>query len=280
MKSTNLSKNPVTIVQPVKGFNALDLKELFQYRELLWVFIWREIKVRYKQTILGASWAVIQPFVTMVIFSIFFGRIVNVSSDDIPYPIFSYAALLPWTFFTNSLRLGSNSLITNSTLITKVYFPRLVLPASIVISGLLDFCISFIVLLGMMLFYGIYPGLEIFFFPLFLFQVVVVTLGAGIWLSALNVQYRDVRYVVPFLTQVWLFITPVIYPTSLLSGPMRVLYSLNPMVGVIEGFRWTLLGSIASGKIIFGMSALTSLILLASGLLYFRQVEKDFADVV
>jgi len=259
----------------------LKLSELWAYRELLYYLIWRDIKVRYKQTFLGASWAVIQPFLTMVVFSLFFGKLAKMPSDGVPYPIFSYAALVPWTFFANGLTHSSNSLVGSSNLITKVYFPRLTIPIATVLSGVIDFALAFVVLLVMMAYYGMTPTTNVVFLPLFLLQALVTALGVGLWLSALNVEFRDVRYVVPFLIQLWLFATPIAYPSSLLSEPWRTVYGLNPMVGVVEGFRWALLGttSTVSGPLLIA-SSFTAVLLLVSGAFYFRRMEKTFADVV
>ncbi|MBN2304982.1 MAG: ABC transporter permease [Anaerolineae bacterium] len=269
-----------TRLEPSRGWVSLQLQEVWAYRELLYFLTWRDVKVRYKQTILGAAWAIIQPFFTMVVFSIFFGRLAQIPSDGIPYPIFSYAALVPWTFFANGLTQSSNSLVMSSNLIKKIYFPRLVIPMSGVISGIVDFMLAFVVLFGMMLVYGIFPTVNIVFLPLFLLLAFVTALGVGLWLSAMNVQFRDVRYTIPFLTQFWLFATPIAYPSTLLDQPWRTLYGINPMTGVVEGFRWALLGTdTAPGPIII-VSTLTSLLLLLSGAFYFRRMEKTFADVV
>jgi lipopolysaccharide transport system permease protein len=267
-------------IEPSRGWVSLKLDELWEYRELLYFLTWRDIKVRYKQTALGAAWAIIQPFFTMLVFSLFFGRLAKVPSDGIPYPIFSFAALVPWTFFANGLSQSSNSLVGSSNLITKVYFPRLAIPISAVLSGVVDFVLAFIVLLGMMAYYGVAPTLNVLWLPLFLLLALVTSLGVGLWLSALNVEYRDVRYVLPFVVQFWMFATPIAYPSTLLSEPWRNLYGLNPMVGVIEGFRWALLGTnTAPGPIII-MSSLAALLILAGGAFYFRRVEKTFADLV
>jgi lipopolysaccharide transport system permease protein len=274
------SHSPVTVVKPSKGWVSLKLGELSEYRELIYFLIWRDIKVRYKQTVLGAAWAIIQPFFTMVVFSLFFGKLAKVPSDGIPYPIFAYAALVPWTFFANGLSQSSNSLVGNANLIKKVYFPRLVVPISSVISGVVDFVLAFAVLLGMMLFYGIMPTVNIVWLPLFVLLIFITALGVGFWLSALNVQFRDVRYTVPFLTQFWLFATPIAYPSSLLSEPWRTLYGINPMVGVVEGFRWALLGADTAPGPIIVVSALVALAILVGGTYYFRRMEKTFADVV
>src|SRR5215475_11261864 len=232
---------PVLHIKPPSSWTEIGLRELWEYRELLYFLTWRDIKIRYKQTALGASWAIIQPVFTMVVFSLFFGRLAKVPSDGIPYPIFSFAALVPWTFFSNGLTQSSNSLVGSANLIQKVYFPRLAIPISTMCSGVVDFILAFLVLLVMMWYYGIAPTVNVVFLPFFLLLSVVTSLGVGLWLSALNVEFRDVRYVVPFLTQFWMFATPIAYPSSLLSPTWRTVYGINPMVGVVEGFRWALL---------------------------------------
>jgi homopolymeric O-antigen transport system permease protein len=267
-------------MEPSHGWVSLKLAELWAYRELLFFLVWRDIKVRYKQTVLGAAWAIIQPFMTMVVFSLFFGRLARVPSDGIPYPVFSYAALVPWTFFAYGLTESSASLVGSAQLIKKVYFPRLIVPIACVLSGVVDFVLAFLVLLGMMLYYGMGPTWQVVWLPFLLLLAFATALGVGLWLSALNVQFRDVRYAVPFLAQFWLFATPIAYPSSLLSQPWRTLYGLNPMAGVVEGFRWALLGTAtAPGPILF-VSAGTALGILVSGLFYFRRMERTFADVV
>lgn len=272
--------NEITIISPSKGWVSLKLHELWEYRELLYFLVWRDVKVRYKQTVLGAAWAIIQPFFTMVVFSLFFGKLAKMPSDGIPYPLFSFAALVPWAFFANGLSQASNSLVGSAHLITKVYFPRLVVPISSVISGILDFALAFIVLLGMTLYYGIIPTVNVIWLPFLLFLAFVSALGVGMWFSALNVQFRDVRYVLPFLTQFWMFATPIVYPSSLLPEPWRTVYGLNPMVGVVEGFRWALLGTqTAPGPIVI-VSSLASIAILIGGAFYFRRMEKTFADLV
>jgi len=278
--TTTVVDLPVTIIKPSKGWVSLNLRDLWGYRELLYFLTWRDIKVRYKQTVLGAAWAIIQPFFTMVVFSLFFGQLAKVPSDGIPYPIFSYAALVPWTFFANGLNQSSNSLVGSANLITKVYFPRLVVPLSAVISGVVDFVLAFAVLLGMMAFYGLWPTSAVIWLPLLLLLALVTALGVGLWLSAMNVQFRDVRYAVPFLIQFWMFATPIAYPSSLLAQPWRTIYALNPMVGVVEGFRWALLGIQTSPGPVIIVSALAALATLVSGAFYFRRMEKTFADVV
>lgn len=269
-----------TVIKPSRGWVPLRLRDLWEYRELLYFLSWRDIKVRYKQTALGALWAIIQPFFTMVVFSLFFGRLAKIPSDGIPYPLFAYAALVPWTFFANGLSQSSNSLVGSAELITKVYFPRLIIPVSSILSGLIDFAIAFAVFILMALYYGIYPTISILLLPFFLLLGFTTALGVGLWLSALNVRFRDVRYIVPFLTQFWLFATPIAYPSSLLSEPWRTIYGINPMVGVVEGFRWTLLGvETAPGGMII-VSSLVAVCLLVSGVFYFKRVEKYFADVI
>ena len=276
----NETAPPITIVEPSRGWISLKLRDVWEYRELLYFLTWRDIKVRYKQTALGAAWAVIQPFFTMVVFSIFFGRLAKIPSDGIPYPIFCYAALVPWTFFAQGLTQSSNSLVGSANLITKVYFPRLVIPISSVLSGIVDFVIAFALLIGMMFYYGIYPSAAIVFLPGLLLLALTTALGVGLWLSALNVKYRDVRYAVGFLTQFWLFATPIAYPSSLLSEPWRTIYGINPMVGVVEGFRWALLGTqTAPGPIVL-VSTAVAVALLVGGAFYFRRMERTFADIV
>jgi len=228
---------PVLVLQPSKGLVRLNLRDVWAYRELLYFLIWRDVKVRYKQTALGATWAILQPVMTMVVFSVFFGRLAKVPSDGIPYPVFAFAALLPWQLFAFALSESSNSLVGSQNLITKVYFPRLVIPISSVLAGLVDFSIAFAVLLGLMWFYGITPTAAIVFLPLFVAFAIVTALAVGLWLSSLNVKYRDVRYTIPFLTQFWMFATPVAYPSSLVPGKWHTLYGLNPMAGVVDAFR-------------------------------------------
>jgi lipopolysaccharide transport system permease protein len=271
---------PTLRIQPSRGWVSLRLREIWEYRELLYFLIWRDIKVRYKQTALGATWAVIQPLFTMIVFSLFFGHLGKIPSDGIPYPIFSFAALVPWTFFANGLNQSSNSLVGSSTLITKVYFPRLIIPLASVFSGIVDFALAFLVLVVMMLFYGLTPTLNVLWLPLFLLLALVTSLAVGLWLSALNVEYRDVRYVVPFITQFWMLATPIAYPSSLLHEPWRTLYGLNPMVGVVEGFRWALLGSGSAPGPIIAVSSAAALLILVTGAFYFRRMEKTFADIV
>jgi homopolymeric O-antigen transport system permease protein len=269
---------PFVRIQSSKGWAPLKLHDLWEHRELLYFLAWRDVAIRYKQTIFGASWAIIQPFMTMVAFSLFFGQLAKIPSDGVPYPIFSYTALLPWNYFAQSLAKSSNSLVGSANLITKVYFPRLLLPIASVLPPLLDFAIAFIVLLGMMVFYGISPTPAIALLPVLLIVAVMCALGTGLWLSALNVEYRDVAYIVPFLTQLWMVATPIAYPSSLIEEPWRTLYGVNPMVGVIEGFRWALLGTQPPEALLM-LSASVSVLLLLSGAFYYRRAERTFADI-
>ena len=265
---------------PSKGWAWPKLRELWEYRELLYFFVWRDIKVRYRQTVMGALWAIIQPIFTMVIFSLFFGRLAKVPSDGLPYPIFSYAALVPWTFFATALTQASNSLVVSANMVKKIYFPRLSLPIATVLAGVRDFVLAFTVLLGMMFFYGLVPTINVLWLPFFLLLALITSLGVGLWLSAMNVQFRDVHYTIPFLTQAWLFVTPIAYPSSLLPEPWRTLYGLNPMAGVVEGFRWALLGTDTAPGPMTLVSAVVALTLFISGAFYFRRMEQNFADVL
>jgi lipopolysaccharide transport system permease protein len=274
------------VIEPSSGWVPVRLRDLWQYRDLLYFLVWRDVKVRYKQTVLGAAWAILQPTLTMVVFTIFFGGLAGISSDGLPYPIFSFAALLPWTFFAQGLTQSSNSLVGSQNLITKVYFPRLIIPLATVLAGAVDFLLAFAVLLGMMAFYGIWPGAAVLWLPLLLALAFATALGVGMWMSALNVEYRDVRYVVPFLVQIWLFVTPVIYPASTVTARLESLgipgwvYGLNPMAGVVEGFRWALLGVDTKPGPLILASVVVSTFLVASGAIYFRRMEQTFADVV
>ncbi len=269
-----------TVIQPTKGWVSLQLRELWKFRELLYFLTWRDVKVRYKQTVMGVSWAILQPVFTMVVFSLFFGALAGIPSDGVPYPIFAYTALVPWTFFANALTQSTQSLVTSANMIKKIYFPRLVIPLSSVASGAVDFLLAFAVLLGMMAYYGIMPTGHVLWLPFLLALALVTAVGVGLWLSAMNAQYRDVRHAVPFLVQAWLFATPVAYPSTLLSEPWRTVYGLNPMVGVVEGFRWALLGTATSPGPIILVSSGVALFLLVTGALYFRRLERTFADVV
>ena len=271
---------PTLRIAPPRGWLDLHLNELWSARELLYFFVWRDVKIRYKQTAIGAAWAIIQPFMTMVVFSLFFGALAKIPSHGLPYPIFYYSALLPWTYFAGALQNATNVVVEQQSVITKIYFPRLVLPLSAVVSGLLDFAISFLVFLGMMVWYHIKPGPALLLFPLFLLLAVLTALGVGLWLSAVNAIYRDVRYVVPFLVQFWMFASPVAYPSSLVPERWRWLYGLNPMAGVIEGFRWALTGKGQPPTGLLAVSAAMVLLLVAGGTAYFQKMEGTIADVV
>jgi lipopolysaccharide transport system permease protein len=275
-----LSSLPTLRIDPPSGWASMNFRELWDYRELLYFLIWRDVKVRYKQTVLGAAWAIIQPFFMMVVFSLFFGRLARMPSDGIPYPVFAFCALLPWQLFAHALTESSNSIVANERLITKVYFPRLIVPIAAVLSGLIDFCIAFIILLVMMAYYGIVPGWAIITLPGLILFAIITALAVGLWLSALNVQYRDVRYTINFLMQVWLFATPVAYSSSIVPERWRALYGLNPMAGVVEGFRWALLGKTEPPGALLWVSVAVVILLLAGGLFYFRRMEQQFADIV
>jgi lipopolysaccharide transport system permease protein len=277
----NISETlPTFYIDPPKGWASIGLRELWDYRELLYFLTWRDVKVRYKQTALGAAWAIIQPLFMMLVFSLFFGRLAKIPSDGIPYPIFTFCALLPWQLFAHALTESSNSLVANERLITKVYFPRLVVPIAAVLGGLVDFAVAFAILLVMMLYYGIVPTWAIVTLPGFILLAVMTALGVGLWLSALNVKYRDVRYTINFLIQFWLFATPVAYPSSLVPEKWRALYGLNPMAGVVEGFRWALLGKQQAPGAMLWVSVAVVILILIGGLYYFRRMEQEFADVV
>ncbi len=279
-RASEVVSRPLIRIQPCHGWVSFEWREIWAFRELLYFLAWRDVKVRYKQTILGAAWAILQPLFTMVIFSVFFGRLAKVPSDGIPYPIFTYAALVPWTFFAGGLSQSAASLIGSSSLIKKVYFPRLIIPFSSLLSGVIDLALAFLVLLGLIFFYEITLTSKVLYVPLLLILAMVTALGVGLWLSALNVQFRDVRYAVPFLIQAWMFASPIAYPSSLLSEPWRTLYGLNPMVGVVEGFRWALLSANAAPTSALALSSLVALLTLISGAFYFRRMERNFADLV
>ncbi|WP_217644451.1 ABC transporter permease [Geodermatophilus amargosae] len=253
---------------------------MWAYRDLVYFLTWRDIKVRYKQTALGAAWAVLQPVLTMVVFSIFFGRLAGVPSEGVPYPVFAYTALVPWTFFANAVTQASNSLVAQEAMLTKVYFPRLIVPLAAVLAGLVDVSIAFVVLVGLMLAYGTVPTVAILALPLLVVFAAITALAVGLWLSALNVRYRDVRYTLPFIVQLWLFASPVAYPSSLVPEAWRPLYGVNPMVGVVDGFRWALLGGTESPGSAFLVSVAAVVALLVGGLAYFRRMERSFADAV
>ena len=280
-KAIHLPRQPETIhIRPSTGLAALNLQDLWLYRELIFFMIWRDIKVRYKQTLLGAAWASIQPVLTMLVFNFIFGTVAKVPTEGIPYPIFSFTALLPWGLFTTALNNASRSLTANQNMVTKIYFPRLVLPLSSVLGGLVDFAIAFLILVVMMVYYKVTPTAAIWTLPLFLVLTVVTALGVALWLSAINVQYRDVNYILPFLTQFWLFLTPVAYSAKIISDKWQLVYSLNPMAGVVNGFRWALLGTNTGPNLNMAISIGISLIFLVSGLFYFRAMERTFADTI
>lgn len=267
-------------IEPSRGWGSLKLGEIWAHRDLLYFLVWRDIKVRYKQTLLGAAWAIIQPVVTMLIFTVIFGGLARIPSDGLPYPIFAFAALLPWNYFASSLGRVTNSVVGEAHLISKIYFPRLVIPLSGVVSNVVDFAFAFLVLLAMMLWFGISPTWRVLVLPVFLFLAAATALGVGLWLSALNARYRDIGHVVPFAIQSWLYASPVVYPMSLVPEQWRLLYSLNPMVGVIEGFRWGLLGARSPDIGPMATSAVVIAALLVGGIVFFKRMERTFADVV
>lgn len=273
-------RKPYIRISPAKGWQVVDWKEISKYRDLFYFLVTRDIKVKYKQTVLGGLWAVIRPFFLMVVFTLFFGKLAKIPSDGIPYPIFSYTAMVAWTYFATSVADSANSLIGEANLISKVYFPRVIVPLSPVLAGLLDFGIAFAVLIGMMFYYQLYPNAMIVFLPVLVLMMVLTASGVGMFLAALNAKYRDIRYTIPFLIQLWMFASPVVYPASLVPAQYRLLYAVNPMVGVIEGFRAALLGTVAFPAAIVAVSALVSAALFVFGLFYFKQMERFFADVV
>jgi lipopolysaccharide transport system permease protein len=275
-----MAEASVVVIEPSRGWARLRLGELWAYRELFYFLVVRDVKVRYRQTVLGLAWAIIQPVFTMVVFSIFFGKLAGMPSDGLPYPVFAYCALVPWQFFSSALMASGNSVVASQHLITKVYFPRLVIPLAGVTAGLVDFAAAFVVLLAIMLYYGIVPSAAVVAVPLFLLLALGTALGVGMWLAALNVKYRDVRYVIPFLTQFWLFVTPVAYPASLVPERWRFVLGLNPMAGVVEGFRWSLLRKAEGPGPLLLVSVAVVAALVLSGVYYFRRMEKTFADVV
>lgn len=270
---------PLVTIEPNKKWSALELRDLWAFRELLYFLIWRDVKVRYKQTELGVAWAILQPLLTMLIFTLFFGRLAGVPSDNIPYPLFAYAGLLPWTFFANAIANSGNSLVGSANLITKVYFPRMIIPGAAVAAGLVDFAIALVILILLMIYYRVMVSLSMFMFPVVVLLTTLLALGTGMWLSALNVKYRDVRFALPFLIQLWMFVSPVIYPASFLPAKVRWLLSLNPMTGIIEGYRSSLFGLPFNWKALGISTAMTVAILFYSSYT-FRKMEKSFADVV
>jgi len=275
----NVTEN-IVIIEPRKGLFHLDLKSIWNYRELLYFLVWRDLKVRYKQTLIGVGWAVVQPLVTMIIFTIIFGELVKVPSDGLPYPVFAYSALLPWNYFASALQRCVASVVGDSALVSKVYFPRLILPLAGTVSGLVDFLISLGFLLVMMAWFGISVSMAILTLPVFLFLALCTALAVGLWLSALNVRFRDVGHAIPFLVQVWMYASPIVYPVSVIPEKYRVLYSFNPMAGVIEGFRWALLGKQSPDFLVMAISATVVFVLIFAGIVFFRNLEQTFADVV
>jgi lipopolysaccharide transport system permease protein len=274
-----LSK-PVLVIQPSRAWFQFDLAGLWQHRELLYFLVWRDLKVRYKQTAIGAMWALLQPLMTMVIFTVIFSHLAKIPSDGLPYPIFAYTALLPWTYFASALSRSSTSVVSEAHLISKAYFPRAVLPIAGTLSGILDFAVAFVLLVGMMIWYGITPGWQLLALPLFLLLALATALAVGLWCSALNVRYRDVGYIIPFLTQCWMYASPVAYPVSLVPDRWRFVYSLNPMAGVIEGFRWALLGKHGPDFGVMAASAVVVSVVLVGGMVFFKRMEKTFVDIV
>ena len=277
-----VKQEPHTVfIKPSKGLAALNMRDLWMYRELIFFMVWRDVKVKYKQTLLGMAWAVIQPVMTMLVFSFLFGKVAKLPTEGIPYPVFAFAALLPWGLFVTALNQGSRSLVAHNNMVTKIYFPRLILPMSSVFAGLVDFAIAFVILVGLMFYYQVTPAWNLVWtLPLFLLLAIVTALGVALWLSAINVQYRDVNQALPFLTQFWLFATPVAYSASVISDKWQVVYSLNPMAGVVNGFRWALLGTGAGPDIALWVSVGISIFIFISGLFYFRSMEKTFADTI
>lgn len=278
-QTAEASPLPIIIIRPLRGWIPINLRELWAHRELLYLLAWREIKARYKQTTLGFGWAVLPPFATMVVFSLFFGMLLKVPSEGIPYPLFSYAAMLPWTLFAQGVSRSAGSVVGNISLVQKVYCPRLILPLSAILTPVVDFAVGFAILIGMTFYFGYPITLRILWLPAFIILTLLTALAVGLWLSAANVKYRDVGYAVPFLVQLWLYVSPVIYPSSLIPQPFRIVYGFNPMAGVIEGFRWVLLGTTAPSSVLM-VSVISVIILLVAGAYYFRRMEKTFADLV
>jgi lipopolysaccharide transport system permease protein len=271
---------PTVVIEPRKGLFYLDLSSIWEYRELLYFLVWRDLKVRYKQTVIGIGWTVLQPLITMIIFTVIFGRFAKIPSDGVPYPIFAFCGLLPWTYFATALNRCMVSVVADAQLVSKVFFPRLILPIAGTISGVIDFFISLALFLGLMVWYGFAVTWWLLALPLFLMLALLTALAVGLWVSALNVRYRDIGYVVPFIAQIWMFASPIIYPVSMIPDKYRSLYSLNPMVGVIEGFRWALLGKTNPDFSIMAVSAIVVVSVFVGGLVFFRRMERTFADVV
>lgn len=271
---------PHVRIRPSRGWTALHLRDVWEYRELLYFLVWRDVKVRYKQTLLGVLWVALQPLATTIVFTLIFGNLAKMPSDNLPYAVFALAGLLPWNYFAGAIGKGGGSLVGSANLISKVYFPRLIIPLSSVLGGLVDFAITFVLLVALMFWYGYYPALSWLLLPLFLLLAIATALGVSLWLSALNVQYRDVGYLIPFLVQLWFFATPVVYPQSLIPAPWNIVYALNPMVGVVEGFRWALFGRGSAPGPALLLSIAVVLVVLVTGLYVFKRMERTFADVV
>lgn len=280
ISSMKAAEKPSVIIRPAKGLFQLDLTAVWTYRELLYFMVWRDIKIRYKQTVLGAGWAIFQPLITMLIFTIIFGKLARIPSDGIPYPVFAFTALLPWTYFSQALTQGANSVITNANLITKIYFPRLLIPLAATIVPGVDFFFSFIMMLFLMIWFHITPTWNILALPFFLIVAFITAMAVSLWLSALNVRYRDVKYTIPFMVQIWMYASPVVYPVNLIPEKWRLVYGLNPMAGVIEGFRWALLGKQSPDFTVITVSLLVVFVMMTGGIIYFRRSESTFADVI
>lgn len=275
-----VARKPLVVIQPRKGLFQLDLGSVWQYREILYFLVWRDVIVRYKQTVIGAAWVILQPLITMIIFTLIFGHLAKIPSDGMPYPVFAFSALLPWSFFSQALARSSGSIVNSSNLVTKIYFPRLLIPLAATIAPAVDLFFSFLVLLVLMAWFRIAPAWGMLVLPLFLALAIMTALAMGLWLSAINVKYRDVASIIPFLSQVWMYASPVAYPVSMVPEKWRLLYGLNPMVGVIEGFRWALLGKGSPDFVMIGVSSAVVLVLLAAGIVYFKKKEQTFADVI
>lgn len=276
-----IKKPDTVVIQPVKGLVALNLRDLWIYRELVYFLTWRDLKVRYKQSVLGVLWAIINPLVTTVVFAVIFGNFAKFPSDGVPYPIFSYTATLPWTFFAAALTVSARSMLTSGGMVSKIYFPRIIVPLSSIFANLVDFLVGFVIMIGMLFFYHITPTLNMLWLPAFMLLATITALGVGLWFSALLVMYRDINYLLPFLTTVWMYLSPVVYASSTIPEQYRIIYSLNPMVGVIEGFRWALLGTQQSiSPMMIAISSGIALIIFVTGLFFFRRMERIFADMI
>jgi lipopolysaccharide transport system permease protein len=278
--SDSIAATRISRIEASKGWRFLDLEEIWHYRELLYFLAWRDIQIRYKQTAIGVLWVVVQPVASILVFSLFFGRLAKIPSNGVPYPLFVFAALLPWQVFSRAMMEASNSLVTDQRLVSRAYFPRILVPVASVTAALFDFGITFLLFLGLMLAYGIHPGINILFLPIFLFLMTATALGVSFWLAPLNIEYRDVAYVLPFLTQIWLFLTPVVYPSTLVPEKWRFLYGMNPLAGVVEGFRWALLGTGPGPSPMLFASSAIAIILVITGIVWFRSRERTFTDAV